>query len=170
MSRLDERLRASPIREGWIARTHFLDACASSWVDGELVHIEDLVLHDARMDIRSPTHELTRAHSVLRTRRRIFREAPQWALSAAGLNALVGSLSVSEPEGQGAGRAEGEEVDPFDDERPEPFEMSDDYTLAGQFAGLEAISQRTRRLLSDLAPGPVESVALHLMVRFGRIP
>ena len=72
LSRLDERLRVSPIREGWIARTHFLDACASAWVDGELVHVEDLVLHDANMDIRSPTHELTRAHSVLRARRRIF--------------------------------------------------------------------------------------------------
>src|SRR5277367_7186404 len=74
LSRLDERLRVSPIREGWIARTHFLDACASAWVDGELVHVEDLVLHDANMDIRWPTHELTRDHSVLRARRRIFQE------------------------------------------------------------------------------------------------
>ena len=40
LSRLDERLRVSPIREGWIARTHFIDACASAWIDGELVHIE----------------------------------------------------------------------------------------------------------------------------------
>ena len=138
-------------------RTHFLDACASAWVDGELVHVEDLVLHDASMDVRSPTHELTRAHSVLRARRRIFREAPQWALSAAGLNALVGSLSVSEPAGQGARGSDEEQPDGFDEESPEPFEMSDDDPLAGQFAGLEAISQRTKRLLSDLAPGSVES-------------
>ena len=48
LSRLDERLRVSPIREGWIARTHFIDACASAWIDGELVHVEDLVLHDAK--------------------------------------------------------------------------------------------------------------------------
>src|SRR5271167_5229398 len=114
LSRLDERLRVSPIREGWIARTHFLDACASAWIDGELVHVEDLVLHDANMDIRWPTHELTRAHSVLRARRRIFQEAPQWALSPSGLTALIGRAAVSQPEGQGAQRAEEEEeVDAF---------------------------------------------------------
>ncbi|MET2831214.1 hypothetical protein [Mesorhizobium shangrilense] len=32
------------------------------------------------MDIRTPTHELTRAHAVLRTRRRIFSQKPDWAL------------------------------------------------------------------------------------------
>src|SRR4051812_8612134 len=62
-ARLDERLGQSPIREGWISRTHFLDACASLWLQGELVHLEDLVLHDAGMDLRAPTHELTRAHA-----------------------------------------------------------------------------------------------------------
>ena len=123
LSRLDERLRVSPIREGWIARTHFIDACASAWIDGELVHVEDLVLHDASMDIRSPTHELTRAHSVLRARRRILQEAPQWALSPSGLNALIGRVAVSGPEGQGARRPEEEEVDGFDEERLAPFEM-----------------------------------------------
>src|SRR5215210_7433054 len=71
LARLDERLGSSPIREGWVSRTHFTDACASLWLQGELVHLEDLVLHDAGMDIRTPTHELTRAHVVLRTRRRI---------------------------------------------------------------------------------------------------
>src|SRR5215210_4645229 len=71
LARLDERLGTSPIREGWISRTHVLDACASLWLQGELVHLEDLVLHDAGMDVRAPTHELTRAHVVLRTRRRI---------------------------------------------------------------------------------------------------
>ena len=29
LARLDERLGASPIRAGWISRTHFSDACAS---------------------------------------------------------------------------------------------------------------------------------------------
>ena len=157
LSRLDERLRVSPIREGWIARTHFLDACASAWVDGELVHVEDLVLHDANMDIRWPTHELTRAHSVLRARRRIFQEAPQWALSATGVNALVGRVAVSGPAGQGARRSDEEEFDGFDEESLESFEMSDDDPLASQFAGLEAIGQRAKRLLSDLAARPAES-------------
>ena len=116
MSRLDERLRVSPIREGWIARTHFVDACASVWIDGELVHIEDLVLHDASMDIRTPTRELIRTHSVLRARRRIFLETPQWALSSSGLNALIGRAAASEPEGQGAQRNPLEQVHAFDEE------------------------------------------------------
>jgi len=30
------------------------------------VSLEDLVLHDARMDIHAPTHALTRAQTVLR--------------------------------------------------------------------------------------------------------
>jgi len=90
LARLDERLRSSPIREGFIARTHFQDACASLWLAGELVSLEDLVLHDARMDIRSPTHALTRAQAVLRARRRIAGAAPDWALSPDGLKALRG--------------------------------------------------------------------------------
>jgi hypothetical protein len=71
MARLDERIARSPIGQGWIERSHFADACASLWIDGELVHLEDLVLHDATRDVRTPTHELTIARDVLRTRRRI---------------------------------------------------------------------------------------------------
>ena len=54
VARLDERLAKSPIRDGAISRTHFTDACASLWLDGELVHLDDLVLHDAHMDVRTP--------------------------------------------------------------------------------------------------------------------
>ena len=61
LARLDERLRTNPIRDGWIARTHFADACAALLLEGQLVHIEDLVLHDAGMDVRTPSHELTQA-------------------------------------------------------------------------------------------------------------
>ena len=35
LARLDERLRTSPIRDGWIARTHFGDAAAALWLDGK---------------------------------------------------------------------------------------------------------------------------------------
>lgn len=99
VARLDERLAKSPIQNGWIARTHFTDACATLWLDGELVHLEDLVLHDARMDIRSPTHELTRAHAVLRARRRIATEKPGWALSVAGLDSLLGRGGQTDRDG-----------------------------------------------------------------------
>src|SRR5690349_20494692 len=79
LARFDEPLGSSLIRKGWISRTHFLDACASLWLLAELVHVEDLVLHDAAMDLRAPTHELTRAHAVLRTRRPIAASDPHWA-------------------------------------------------------------------------------------------
>ncbi|MGO4319944.1 hypothetical protein AB4Z23_29055, partial [Agrobacterium sp. MCAB5] len=59
LTRLDERIARSPVGQGWIERSHFTDACASLWIDGELVHLEDLVLHDDTRDIRTPTHELT---------------------------------------------------------------------------------------------------------------
>ena len=65
LSRLDERIARSPVGDGWIERSHFADACASLWIDGELVHLEDLVLHDAGHDIRTPTHELTIARDVV---------------------------------------------------------------------------------------------------------
>ncbi|KQS78945.1 hypothetical protein ASG25_10110 [Rhizobium sp. Leaf384] len=88
LTRLDERIACSPVGQGWIERQNFVDACASLWIDGELVHLEDLVLHDATRDIRSPTHELTIARDVLRTRRRIAAQLPGWALSVDGLRAL----------------------------------------------------------------------------------
>ncbi|MBY5385341.1 DUF1612 and helix-turn-helix domain-containing protein [Rhizobium leguminosarum] len=86
--RLDERVARSPVGQGWIERSQFTDACASLWIDGELVHLEDLVLHDATKDIRTPTHELTIARDVLRTRRRISGQSPDWALSADGIRTL----------------------------------------------------------------------------------
>lgn len=88
LTRLDERIARSPVGQGWIERTHFADACASLWIDGELVHLEDLVLHDATRDIRTPTHELTIARDVLRTRRRIAAQSSDWALSAEGIRTL----------------------------------------------------------------------------------
>ncbi|WP_167305734.1 RHE_PE00001 family protein [Agrobacterium fabrum] len=88
LARLDERIARSPVGAGFLERSQFTDACASLWIDGELVHLEDLVLHDATKDIRTPTHELTIARDVLRTRRRIAAHLPGWALSAEGIRTL----------------------------------------------------------------------------------
>jgi len=87
-TRLDERISRSPVGAGFLERQNFADACASLWIDGELVHLEDLVLHDAFRDTRTPTHELTIARDVLRTRRRISGQSPDWALSAEGIRTL----------------------------------------------------------------------------------
>ena len=45
-------------------------------LDGQLVDVGDLVLHDAGMDMRHPTHELTRAAIALRARRTALARPP----------------------------------------------------------------------------------------------
>ena len=144
VARLDERLSRSPIREGWIARTHFTDACDSLWLAGELVHVEDLVLHNERMDVRTPTHEITRAHAVLRARRRILEAEPGWALSRDGLDALRGRSAVR----QGRGINKPDDDDDGDLLEPE----RDDLDLADEFAALDAAVARSQQLLSTARP------------------
>src|SRR5208283_3404524 len=106
LARLDERLRGSPIQAGWIARTHFADSCASLWLDGDLVPLEDLVLHDAHRDIHAPTRALIRAQAVLRARRRIAAADPGWALTPAGLAILRGRAGEGEPDSEPAQRGD----------------------------------------------------------------
>jgi len=106
LTRLDERIARSPVGHGWIERQNFADACASLWIDGELVHLEDLVLHDAFRDTRTPTYELTIARDVLRTRRRISGQSPDWALSPDGIRTLrqtsdINPIGVEEVEAAG---------------------------------------------------------------------
>lgn len=95
LARLDERVARSPVGSGWIERSHFADACASLGIDGELAHLEDLVLHDAGQDIRTPTHALTIARDVLRSRRRIVSQPAGWALSQDGIRSFRGIGAAS---------------------------------------------------------------------------
>ncbi len=105
LTRLDERIARSPVGQGWIERSQFTDACASLWIDGELVHLEDLVLHDATRDIRTPTHELTIARDVLRTRRRIAGQSLDWALSAEGIRTLRQASDITSAGAEAAEQA-----------------------------------------------------------------
>ncbi|CDZ67527.1 Y4cF Protein [Neorhizobium galegae bv. orientalis] len=107
LTRLDERIARSPVGAGFLERTQFTDACASLWIDGELVHLEDLVLHDAFRDTRTPTHELTIARDVLRTRRRIAAQSPDWALSADGVRTLRQTSEITSVATNEAGTAGG---------------------------------------------------------------
>jgi hypothetical protein len=159
--RLDERIARSPVGHGFIERMHFADACASLWIDGELVHLEDLVLHDARADIRTPTHELTIAGDVLRTRRRIASQPPGWALSPEGLRILRGrgsdmttepgagnnsniapgapAVEVIEPTGEGEGA---DDLDP----------------LAKEMAAINIVLARSNAALEHArTPGPARA-------------
>jgi hypothetical protein len=146
LASLDERLARSPVRDGFVERQHFADAAAALWLEGELVHLEDLVLHDAHMDIRTPTHELTRSHAVLRARRRIFSQKPDWALSREGFLALTGrgggvttASGQKSREGEGAGSST-VETDGRDD--------AEDGLLAEEFAEIDAVLARSSKILS----------------------
>jgi hypothetical protein len=138
LARLDERVARSPIGEGFRERNHFYDAAASMWIAGELVHIEDLVLHDASMDVRTPTHELTQAHAILRSRRRLWRETASWGIGAAGMATLRGRTALPE-------------ADVADDEDPTD-ELDDDAiavrdALQAEYAELDAALASAERLL-----------------------
>jgi hypothetical protein len=146
LARLDERLRSSPIRQGFVARTHFQDAAYSLWLEGELVHLEDLVLHDAGRDIRSPTQEIVRAHEVLRARRRMAGAEPEWALSGAGLDALRGRGGDDDP-GLRAVPASEDGVDD-DDLEPEGNEDVYDPQLAEALTAVNAAMARTDRAVA----------------------
>ena len=146
LARLDERVRSSPIREGFISRTHFQDACASLWLAGELVTLEDLVLHDTRMDVRSPTHEVTRAQAVLRARRKIAGAAPEWALSEDGLTILRGDGSSGMEEAAQAGEARAGQGDDPEDIAAAENTVAD--PLAGELAAIDRALERSNRALA----------------------
>jgi hypothetical protein len=149
LTRLDERIARSPVGQGWIERSHFTDACASLWIDGELVHLEDLVLHDAIRDIRTPTHELTIARDVLRTRRRIAGQLPDWALSADGLRTLRQTSEITSADADEAGTAKATRHSVVID--PEGEGDDDDVeNLPGvDYAAIDALLARTEAAIED---------------------
>ncbi|OAE49447.1 RHE_PE00001 family protein [Agrobacterium tumefaciens] len=140
LARLDERIDRSPMKHGFIERQDFTDAVSSMWVDGELVHMEDLVLHDAHMDVRAPTHEMTAAHRILRARRLIFANAGGWAFSAAGLSKLRGRTSIVEE--AAPPRQTHHQADAADADR--------DTSLEGAFSELDALLARTAATLDAM--------------------
>jgi len=90
LARLDERLRKSPVCAGVLARADAAEACAALWAEGELVPLDDLVLHDAGMDVRTPSHALVRAQHYLRQRRKAAAGDPKTLLSPTGILGLIG--------------------------------------------------------------------------------
>ncbi|CZT37959.1 Protein of unknown function (DUF1612) [Rhizobium sp. 9140] len=160
LGRLDERIARSPVGEGFVERAHFLDAHASLWVDGELVHLEDLVLHDALRDIRAPTHELTIARDILKTRRRIAAHPPAWALSDQGLASLRGrAWPAATWGGDGEGVSDGNlEVS---DARVWVGEVEDPDAggLSDAFAAIDAVLARSGAAIEEAKkPGRAKNV------------
>jgi hypothetical protein len=63
---LDARLETSGLSAGWQSRCDMTEAVRALFLDAHLVDVGDLVLHDGEMNVRSPTHQLTRAAAALR--------------------------------------------------------------------------------------------------------
>jgi hypothetical protein len=139
LARLDERAQRSSVGEGFAERGHFFDAIGAMWVAGELVHLEDLVLHDAHMDARAPSHELTIAHAILRARRRIWTGAPAWALSSAGLAVLAGISGGEESV------REKKSVQQWGEEDDAAMVAP----LTAELAEIDAVLERSQRLLDS---------------------
>jgi len=143
---LDARLTASGLSAGWQSRCDMIEATRALILDGHFVDIGDVVLHDAGMDVRSPTHELTRAAAALRARRMVLARKAPWPLSIDGLSALRGlMLGSPEVEPLGKDRGAGAEDGPVhDDEDP----------LASHLAEIDAILARTTKTLAGETPIP----------------
>lgn len=150
LARLDEVVRRSGAGEGFTERAHFFDAAATMWVGGELVHIDDLVLHDARMDARAATHELTIAHGLLRARRRIASAKPDWAIGDAGLDVLTGHVDRQRASAPPEEEERGEGAIP----RLEPSGNDADDPLARELANVDALLDRSRDLIERISRGP----------------
>ena len=148
-------MSASPARPSGRAGSNACtsaDACASLWIDGELVHLEDLVLHDATKDIRTPTHELTIARDVLLSRRRIAGHPAAWALSLEGMNSL---------RGVGADGRDGAVKDSVAQPLPsivdaldaagegDRLEIGDQDPLAAELAAIDAVLARSETALAQ---------------------
>ena len=142
LARLDERVARSEVGAGFAERADFFDSVSSMWVGGELVHLEDLVLHDAQMDIRAPSHELVIAHRIVRARRRVSRNDPGWAVSRSGILALAGVAEEppleSEPSDRGG---EGVELD-----------LVDHDALSPELAEIDEVLARTKWLVDGNDP------------------
>ena len=138
LARLDERIARSSIRDGWCARNRFTAAVSSLLLDGTLVQLEDLVLHDAGLDARAPSPELTRAHAHLRRARRLAALPSGATLDIAGLLALVGC---------GAPKSAGAEPPPLAD----GAESEGDDAWATTLGEVDALLARTDRLLASTA-------------------
>jgi hypothetical protein len=108
------------------------------------------------MDVRAPTHELTRAHAVLRSRRRIADAAPAWALSSIGLEALRGRAREAPVDLDEADRDAPVEDD---DEALAPLGARDDRELSELFASVDAaIAHADRALAGEPVSAPPPAV------------
>nr|WP_281400063.1 RHE_PE00001 family protein [Microvirga zambiensis] len=148
--RFDARLEASGLAAGWQSRCDMTEAVRALILDGHLVDVGDLVLHDASMDVRHPTHELTRAAAALRARRTAMARQAPWPVSIDGLAALRG---IGPVKGDSERFRKKAKRDP-DDEEAYPLYANDSDPWKAHFAEIDALLERTGKVLAGEIPLP----------------
>jgi hypothetical protein len=146
--RFDARLEASGLAAGWQSRCDMTEAVRALILDGHLVDVGDLVLHDAGMDVRHPTHELTRAAAALKSRRTAMARKAPWPLSIDGLSALRGIGGVAD---EASRPSKVKRPDPDDDEAY-PLHANDADPWKAHFAEIDALLDRTSKVLAGETP------------------
>ncbi|MCK7614982.1 RHE_PE00001 family protein [Roseibium sediminicola] len=154
LARLDERVDRSEVGRGFAERADFFEAVSNMWVAGELVHLEDLVLHDARMDVRAPSHELVIAHRIVRARRRAVRNDPGWAVSRTGIMAFAG-IAEQEDEAPRKFKRRGEGRD---------LETDEHDALPPELAEFDEVLAETSWLVEAVSPGSIRTRQPELVV------
>lgn len=158
LARCDESLlRADPVLgEGVRQRGHAFEAQALVGLGGALCPLEDLVLHDAGMDVRSPTAEITRAAGFWAERRRMAQRTPAEILDPAALRRRLGVPEPQEPvpapaRAMATVRAPWERIGRDDDDDDHAGEENVDEVDADDdpgnpaFAEIDALLARTRK-------------------------
>ncbi|MFL5162185.1 MAG: RHE_PE00001 family protein [Microvirga sp.] len=146
--RFDARLEGSGLAAGWQSRCDMTEAVRALILDGHLVDVGDLVLHDAGMDVRHPTHELTRAAAALKSRRTAMARKAPWPLSIDGLAALRGIGGVADE----ASRPSKVKRPNPDDDEAYPLHANDADPWKAHFAEIDALLDRTSKVLAGETP------------------
>jgi hypothetical protein len=109
------------------------------------------------MDLRAPTHELTISHAIVRARRRIADADLVWAVSGPGLSALAGLT------GGWLGLAAEDDQDPGDVDG-EDFSLDGEEALSSEFAAIDAVLERSRRVLEGEGAPAVHTERLQSVI------
>lgn len=159
LARLDEALKTSPIRDGFVARTHYLDAIASLALEGELVHLEDLVLADLDMAVRAPSHELVRAQVYLSTRRQIADTDAGWIFAPASAQRLQ---KLGPRTGQGTDRNDASAHSPSPSISPiNATDASTEDDLEAAFTALDNAVAKVQTALTTPVPARSSAPRIH---------
>jgi len=90
LGRLEGRLAGASFQRAWQERMALREAASYAWNRGEVVPLDELVLHDNLMDLQAPTLALAEAHAMLRQRRKAIRAEAGRLLTWEGLNEVLG--------------------------------------------------------------------------------